>query len=490
MKPLNLYSLYLISERYDINKCNNFINGLQKNNYSQFKLQELKGIDILVKNILDKSQNFRLLNNFFVGFKIKQISKEFDLLKIDDKTVLNIELKSQSSLPIMTKQLKHNQFYLEMIRSRMILISYNTTEDRIYRLINNEMIEINIEDLICILNEMKDHEIDLENMFKPINYLISPLNSPERFLEKAYFLTDAQVEIKQKIDTHISNHQESRIVIEGQPGTGKTLLTFDIGLSYSKVRKVCIVHCGIVSGGHSYIDKNSPIDVFPIKKLKSIDISKYSLVIIDEAQRIFSQHWEYIQNKILSLNNIVIFSLDPDQVMSNRESLDNTTIKIKQIKDIQQYKLTNKIRTNPSVSNFVKVLMDTSKREKIKDTSSIYLYTSRNNDQTVNLIRILTSSGFEYIKFTPSNYKLGHMDKMPNAINSHQVIGQEFDNVVIIINDDFYYERNILKSKPHPNPNFIYVKLLYQSATRARSNLAIIVENNSDIFNTLLNLLL
>ena len=80
------------------------------------------------------------------------------------------------------------------------------------------------------------------------------------------------------------------------------------------------------------------------------------------------------------------------------------------------------------------------------------------------------------------------MDKMPDSINSHQVIGQEFDNVVVVITDDFYYYNDVLIAKKHPNPDYLYVKLFYQSATRAKNKLAIIVENNTEVLSKVLEI--
>lgn len=488
MKSINLYSLYKISDQYDIISCNKMIRFLQKYDHSNLKEQELEGFDKFIKMILDKTHKFEYLSNFFVGYNINQISKEFDLLRISEKLVLNIEFKSESKLDKMKKQLKHNKFYLNVLQKEMILVSFNTKLEKLYRLQDDTLVEIDIDYIIRVLGTMESFDVDIDYLFKPSNFLISPLNSPELFLDRAYFLTDLQVniskEIKDKIE--ISNN---RFLIEGEPGTGKTLLAFDLGIYYSKKIKVCIIHCGKLSKGHKHINDYSDVDIYPIKKISKINIINYDLIIIDEAQRIFPKEWEYIESNILILDILMVFCLDPIQVMSQREVLSNSTSKIKKIPNIQNYKLTKSIRSNPTIVDFVKAIMNTGKREKIKDTNSLHLYSSRNTAQTINLINILKDTGFKYIKYTPSNYNKGHMDIMPDSVTSHDVIGQEFNDVVIVINDDFYYENKILKSKIHPNPNLLYDRLLYQSATRARNNLAIIVENNIEVFNTLLNLL-
>lgn len=45
----------------------------------------------------------------------------------------------------------------------------------------------------------------------------------------------------------------------------------------------------------------------------------------------------------------------------------------------------------------------------------------------------------------------------------------------MIIDDNFSYVENKLIGKTHPNPDYIFEKLLYQGLTRVRSKLAIII---------------
>ena len=57
--------------------------------------------------------SIEMMDGFFFGYKIPQIGKEFDLLKITDNACLNIELKSQDvSESKIQEQLKKNEYYL------------------------------------------------------------------------------------------------------------------------------------------------------------------------------------------------------------------------------------------------------------------------------------------------------------------------------------------------------------------------------------------
>lgn len=78
------------------------------------------------------------LDGFFYAFKIPQIGKEFDLLRIDDETVLNIEIKSQSvSQEAIFNQLKKNKYYLSSLNRALKLYTYDYECDILYCMTEN-----------------------------------------------------------------------------------------------------------------------------------------------------------------------------------------------------------------------------------------------------------------------------------------------------------------------------------------------------------------
>ena len=95
--------------------------------------------------------------------------------------------------------------------------------------------------------------------------------------------------------------------------------------------------------------------------------------------------------------------------------------------------------------------------------------------EAIELVNYLHSMSYEYISFTPSKYKIHEIDDYQSKNNTHAVIGQEFDRVVMIMGQNFQYDENKLSSPQHPNPDYIFSMLFYQGITRAREKLAIIV---------------
>lgn len=72
--------------------------------------------------------------------------------------------------------------------------------------------------------------------------------------------------------------------------------------------------------------------------------------------------------------------------------------------------------------------------------------------------------------------------------NSHEVIGQEFEKVVVIIDENFKYKNNRLEAETWNSGNY-GARMLYQAITRAKDELYIIVINNNILFNHCMNII-
>ena len=86
-------------------------------------------------------------------------------------------------------------------------------------------------------------------------------------------------------------------------------------------------------------------------------------------------------------------------------------------------------------------------------------------------------------------FKVHSIDAFAHEIDTHHVIGQEFDNVMIMMDENFKYsEEGKLMAKEHPNPNYLFYKLLYQGLSRARKKLCILVIDNYLLFSQILKI--
>lgn len=118
--------------------------------------------------------------------------------------------------------------------------------NRLYRLHNDNIEEVSFSVLAGAMKMQGEIETDdLDNLFSPSNFLISPITTPERFLNHEYFLTSHQQFIKREIMALDHDARKALFIgIKGRPGTGKSLLLYDIALEFAREYPTLMIHCG------------------------------------------------------------------------------------------------------------------------------------------------------------------------------------------------------------------------------------------------------
>ena len=89
----------------------------------------------------------------------------------------------------------------EVFEKEVVLFTYCQNNDTLYKLADDANL-IRLEDFTSLFGELlkeNDEVEDIDKLFNPCNYLISPFNSTKRFVEDEYFLTIHQEEIKGEI---------------------------------------------------------------------------------------------------------------------------------------------------------------------------------------------------------------------------------------------------------------------------------------------------
>ena len=460
----------------------------------QIREHEIDTLSALVKN-MKSSDGISNLDGFYFGFIIEQIGKEFDLIKYDKKIgILNVELKAENvGIPKMRQQLERNRYYLSGICSSVFQFTFVLEDNKLYKYtMDGGLVDCEMDELKSINDRMVNYcESGLEILFRPRNYLVSPLNSPEKFISGRYFLTLNQEEIKKKIFDEISKGKAG-FGIKGSAGTGKTLLGYDIARELSKKDKVCIVHCGIKCEGHAFIEKKiENITILSAKDITSYNLMGFRYVIVDESQRIYSDDLDRILEQKEKSNLISIFLYDYFQVLSKSEEKRDIPETLKRLKDFCEYELSSKIRTNKNIVSFIRNMHDLSDTPRTKmDYSDVEVFYAKNVDDGKMIIRdYYRTKGYEFINYTQSRYYSNSIDKFGSRLNTHHVVGQEFDNVIIFMDKNFRYgPEGILQTAEHPNPNYIFYKLLYQAMSRSREKLCIVVIDNYPLFDQILKI--
>lgn len=489
MYPINLY---LLSKTKPL-KIEEFINYYSRISKTDQKLNirdyERDGLYKLVDGILKEKDIKKYLDGYFYSYSIEQISKEFDLIKIFDSYILNIEIKSEEK-PVeeIKKQLLSNKHYLKSIKDTIVNFTYISDTKKLFMLNNDEeLVESNFEELVrYVVNDEAYYKMEIENLFTPSKYLVSPFNDINKFIDNKYFLTEQQYEIKKSI-LDIGDHKFYKIL--GNAGTGKTLLIYDIAKEVYNIINVCIIHCGILNEGHrNLMRKFKGLNIIPIKELEFTDLSIYDLVIIDEAQRMYEQEFYDLIDEVSALHTKIIFSIGVDQIMQENEVRANINSKINELQDLMKFELTNKIRTNKNIVAFIKNVLNLNNKDLKSNYQNVDIFYCLTKAEGIDLLKYLHSVGYVYISFTTSLYVKHDIDEYISELNTHEVIGQEFDNVVMIMGSNFQYIDDNLHSDEHPNPNYIFKKLFYQGVTRAREKLAIVVIRNPDLYKKLIEI--
>ena len=488
--------LFLLTKTKPLNneEFNKYIKSISKSK-RELKVRDYERENLyqLVNLFINNDISTELMKGFYYSYSIYQICKEFDLIKISTDFVLNIEIKSEfTSFEKIKNQLLINSCYLKNIKSVVNAFTFIANTNTFYKLNHQlEIVEVDINDIKNILLASFQYiNENLDEIISPSHYLVSPFNDIAKFMNNEYFLTNQQLQIKKEIlkDVYeLSQYKFYKIV--GDAGTGKTLLIYDLAKELSKNKKICIVHSGILNQGH-YKLRECLIncEIFSAKEFKNCNYSKYEIFIFDEIQRLYEyQFKDFIA--YAKINDVkTIFSIGTDQIMQESEIKADINGKIDKLLDLNKFNLSDKIRTNINLSSFIKNIVNLNNVNKNADYDNIDVFYVSTKNETKDLVHYLNLMKYVYISFTTSIFKPHEIDDFISANNTHTVIGQEFDNVVMIMGQNFRYVDSRLHSPKHPNPNYIFSKLFYQGITRAREKLAIIVHRNPELYRTLIKI--
>lgn len=495
MRPINLIDFVQLPNESSEELISEYLMQMSKSDESvEVKKHEYLGIKSLMKSMIETDNELGIgdFEGFYVSYNIPQISKEFDLLKIDKEKVLNIEIKSRlSNYTTIIKQMSRNIYYLGSLEKKIFVFTYISDTNKVYRLDeNNEVVETGIQEIINVIKKTPNViDDDLDTLFQPEKYLVSPFNSPDRFLKKQYFLTSEQEENRTSILNIIKTNKKI-VKLSGSAGTGKTLLLYDIAIELSKTNKVLIFHSGNLNDGQKYINRKNVITIKPIKRLNKTNLSEYDCVLIDESQRLRVNQFEKLITEYNDANYSLIFSIDPSQVLNEDEMNVGIIDKINEHPNINVFRLNSKIRTNKKIAQFIKELFNPgSSKQKIK-TNNIKLVYSKNLYWTKLMIQNYEKKGYTYLSYTPSNYNTADWYDIVGDLNAHDVIGQEFDKVMLVMGNEISYDgKNQLISKKHPYRRYNYRNMLFQQITRVRKELLIIIYDNYELYKSVSKLL-
>lgn len=404
----------------------------------------------------------------FYSFQILRLGKEFDLLQVKENQIVNIELKSGAvSEDAIRRQLIQNRYYLSILGRPVRSYTYISSQNRLVRLTNHDhIVEAEWEQLCAELQEKSaDFSGDLEDLFQAEWYLISPLTQPERFLKKEYFLTAQQKDIERQILKSIRIKRGGYYHFSGLPGTGKTLLLYDIAMKLSGRQMVCIIHCG--ASGQEWKRLHERLRrivwVSDSQITAEMRLDEYGTVLVDEAHLLDKKTLENIVEA--AGKRPVIFTSDCEDQLSPEEVDQSVKLGIAKLPEIQTFRLTNRIRTNEEISSFVQNMMHIPDYKSGRRFPHVTVFYANDDQEAANLIQDAKKQGYQHLL-------------------ESEVAEKAYDSVAIILDGNYFYDsKKYLRSKKRT------VRNLFHQLNSAKEKLMLIVKDNEPFYAMLLGLL-
>lgn len=453
MKSISIYTITRNQNIECLQKLERQLSG--RSYFLKMREWELESMKALVRQLERHMPDVYALR-FFYSFQIPRLGKEFDLLQIKEDQIVNIELKSGTvSDEAIRKQLLQNRYYLSVQGKPVQSYTYISSQDRLVHLNNHDhIVEADWEQLCHALQKPgKDYEGDIEDLFQAEMYLFSPLTEPERFLKKEYFLTSQQKDIERRIFEKIRKVKTGYFWFSGLPGTGKTLLLYDLAMKLSMHQKVCMIHCGEAGKKWKILhDRLLRIAFLSDSQLEEqSNLNEYSAILVDEAHLLSVEKLHRILE--LSKKRPVIFSSDEENMISEEE-MDQTMIRqIENLSDIQSFHLTNRIRTNAELSSFIQNMMHLPEKRTVRYYPHIQVVYA-NDDKEAEIL-----------------------------LNAYH------NKPVFVMDERYYYEKGYLRERCPKLQKPTAVRALFHHLNEAKDEFAIIVKGNEAVYEVLLDLL-
>ncbi len=476
MKSISIYALTRKQNIEHLQKLEQQLSG--REHMLKMKEWELESMRALVERLELHMQDVSALRLFY-SFQIPRLGKEFDLLQIRENQIINIELKSGAvSEEAIQKQLIQNRYYLSALGKPIQSYTYISSQNRLMRLTNHDhVIEASWNQLCAALQkEGKDYSGDIENLFRAEWYLFSPLTEPNRFLNKEYFLTAQQRDIKRQILKKIREEQTGYFSFSGLPGTGKTLLLYDIAMKLSNRQQVCIIHCGEAGKKWEILHKRlQRIDFLSDNQLETqFSLEDYHAILVDEAHLLSVEKLNVLLD--MSEDRPIIFSSDSEEMISPKEIDQSTMKRMEELPNLQTFRLTNRIRTNAELSSFIQNMMHLPVRKNQNQYPHVSVVYANDAKEADTLVQDYVRQGYQYFPQGEST-ELGI-----TAV-------RDTEKMVVMLDERYYYDdEQYLRSRNLMRNGQSEVRSLFHLLNQAKENLTFVVKGNETVYGTLLDM--
>ena len=489
-------SIYTITRNQNIEQLQKLERQLSGRDYflkmREWELESMKALTAELETCMEDVYALR----FFYSFQIPRLGKEFDLLQIKEDQIVNIELKSGVvSDEAICRQLLQNRYYLSVLGRTIHSYTYISSQNRLVRLTNHDHIAEADWDELCraLKRESPDYDGNIEELFRAELYLISPLREPERFLQKEYFLTAQQRDIERQILKGIRAKHSDYYWFSGLPGTGKTLLLYDLAMKLSVRQRVCMIHCGESGEDWRILHKRlRRIDFLSDRQLslqeakqtmtenvcaeEAFDtfLKPYSAILVDEAHLLSVEKLNVLLD--MSEDRPIIFSSDSEEMISPKEMDQSTMKRMQELPNLQTFRLTNRIRTNAELSSFIQNMMHLPVRKNQNGYPHVSVVYANDEKEADTLVQDYVRQGYQYFQ------------QMEGAELGVTAV-RDTEKMVVMLDERYYYDEDQYLRSSNPMQNGqSEVRRLFHLLNQAKENLAFVVKENETLYGILLDM--
>lgn len=442
------------------------------------KAHEIKTLLSLCHRMIQQNCTLEDFNGFYIGYSIQQIGKEFDLLKFTKDKILNIELKTdlfvEDKEEKILRQMRTNHYYLNALASDITILTYVENDSFYLYLADKDTFE-KVSDVYAaqqMKQAIEDTAFLPDQHFLPSTYFISPYGNTDKFIHSQYFLTTAQNAIKKEIMDGYENKEYTIYTLQASTGTGKTLLLYNLAKELISLdQHIRILHTQSLNQGQQILIQQYHWDIWSIYTCSLSSVFDHTqFLLIDEAQLLTKSQINLILSLSFEKQIPIFFSYDPIQEQYRSHTFDLAAYiqqKEPMIK-VYQSKLTNKIRINKEMADFIDNFMKIHSHPDTRPYQNITIEYLTDTGTLQNYTHMLEEEGFIVIPM--------------HSLSLKSLTGEEYKKAALILDQDYYYEQDVLHSKSH------HEEVLYEVITRVMNELKLIVVANADLYEKLLQI--